>query len=827
MLGDYEEEYSEMRRERGAFFSIFWLWKEIIILVPQYFNNSFFWSLVMFRNYLKIVIRIIFRQKVYSFINISGLAVGLASCILIMLWVQHELSFDSFHENLEQIHMVYNHETYSNGEESYFAQSVMPLADVLKEEYPEFEKVTRIMRKRETIGIGDRSFRENDIILADPEFFDVFSFPIKLGDKVTPLNNKHSIILSESKAEKYFGNENPIGKILTLGNETDYIVTAVTEDLPTNSFIEFEFILPFENIRDSERDYDNWRNWSMYYFVKVQPNSDVELIKSKLKNVYEGRTKSDDTYASLIPMSKVHFYTNHMLGMGNKGEIKYVYIFSIIASFLLLTACINFMNLSTARSAKRAREVGLRKTVGANRKTIIGQFYGESLFIVFLSLLLSIVLAYLTLPYFSDLTAKNLKFSSIFTPEIILIIFSIFLLTGIVAGSYPAIFLSSFKPVNVLRGTFKGGASNSVFRKALVSFQFILVISLIVGSITVNEQLGYIRQKNLGFNKEQKICIPLNKGMHRDLHPFINKLRNKPEIKEITMASDLPSDVKMSFDLNDWEGRTGDEQFLSSILYTDVNFANCFDLKMIEGRYFSKDYLSDSSEAIIVNETFLKYAGMENAIGKKVLDLKIVGVVQDFHFRSLHEKIHPLVLFLFPDYNDLIISVNSINLDSTLEMIKSEWALHAKGTPFEFSFLDEKIDRLYKTDERIEATVNVFTFMILFVGAIGLFGLSSYTAEQRRKEIGVRKVLGASIPGLFALMIREYAKWVLLANIIAWPISYYFMSGWLENFAYRIAVPLMVFPLAGIAALLVAVISVGYQSITAAITNPINSIKYE
>jgi len=831
MVGDYEEEYLEVKRERGAFHAIFWLWKEIIYLIPNYFNNSFFWSLVMLRNYLKIALRIIMRQKVYSFINISGLAVGLASCILIMLWVQNELSFDRFHEKSENTYIIYNYETYSDGADDYWAQSPAPLKENLKKDFPEFSEIVRIRRNGAVLRYNDKVFKESNLQFVDAGFFSLFSFKLIQGDQERCLLDPHSIVLTEKMAEKYFGTENPIGKIVRLNDELNLTVTGVAEECPSNSSIKFEFLVPFVTLKQLGNDLESWGNWGYFYYVNIDENVNKAELKEKIhhyyKQVFANQRDSNPPYTSFMPFKDAYLYSSHILGGWIKGDVTYIYIFSAIALFILLTACINFMNLATARSVNRAREVGLRKVVGAKRINVISQFYGESSFVALLSLILSFGIVAISLPFFNDLTSKELSFNMILKPNILIVLFITFTITSIISGSYPAIFLSSFQPVKVLKGSLKAGAGNSLFRKVLVSLQFVLTIGLIIGAIVINQQLRFVRTQNMGFEKEHLITISIPRNVRSSLEALKNEFSQLTGVKNMTFTSSFPSGGMSSSSGFDWEGRTADEEINCFILQTDKEYAKTFGLEIVDGRFFSEEFTADSVGSLVVNETFVKATGMENPLGKMVAGDRLVGIVKDYHFQSLHEPIAPLMIANVEDYDFIVLKLHPTSILNTIAGLEAIWKEKTNDSPFEYEFLDERINNMYKNDEKVEATINVFTILILFVASLGLFGLSSFTAEQRRKEVGIRKVMGASVSGLFFLMVRDYAKWIVLANVIAWPTAYFLMSKWLEGFAYRIDIPLIVFPLAGLLALLIAVFSVGYQSISAATSNPIDSIKYE
>ncbi len=486
------------------------------------------------------------------------------------------------------------------------------------------------------------------------------------------------------------------------------------------------------------------------------------------------------------------------------------------------------MNLSTARSGKRAREVGLRKAIGAGRREIIFQFYNESIFMSIIALVFAVVMALILLPSFNSISGKDLDFNLFNNASIVLILIGTTLITGLISGSYPAFFLSAFQPVKVLSGNISSGKRGNLFRKVLVSFQFILTISLIIGTVIINNQLHFIRNQKLGYDKEQILCIPLKGDLNEKTDLLKNEIIKNGDVIDASAVSYPPSRVRASFIVDQWEGKNPDEQFLSHLLYSDYELENTLNFKMEEGRYYSKEFVTDTSEGIVINEAAVKVMGIKDPLGKKYMGRKIIGVIKDFNFRSLHSKISPLTVIFQPNrYNFLLLKIKSKDVAGTVNRINETWASLVPQFPFEFDFLDDKIDAEYKTDYRIEEIINAFTFLIIFIACLGLFGLASYTAEQRTKEIGIRKVLGSSITNIVILLTKEFSKWILIANIIAWPVAYLAMESWLERFAYRADLNLWIFILSGGIALTIAILTVSYQAIKAALANPVDSLKYE
>lgn len=782
----------------------------------------------MLRNYLLTALRNIRKNKGYVFINISGLSVGMACFIFILLWVQDELSYDTFHTNTNNLYRVVDYEQYSNGEEFRFAVNAPDLAGILKQKYPEIEEVVRYtLRGERVVQYGEKRFTEERLTFTDPSFLEIFSFPLKEGDKENVLEDPHSLVITEEIAQKYFGNDNPIGKTLRIDNNVDFHVTGILKNIPSNSHLQFDFIAPFKTIKEFGYPTEGWNSYYLGTYVLLKDNSDAVELSKKIKNLVPEYDENAIVELSLQPVKDIHLYSSDFMETG-QGDIQYVYIFSLIAGFVLLTACINFMNLSTARSGKRAKEVGLRKSVGAGRRELIFQFYNESMFMSFIALILALIIVVIFMPLFNSISGKELELSIVKNFSIFMMLIATAVITGLISGSYPAFFLSAFQPVKVLSGNLSSGKRGNLFRKVLVSFQFVLTISLIIGTVVINKQLHFIRNQKLGYDKEQLISIPLKGDLGEKTDRLRNELVRNKDVVNVSAVSYLPSRVRASFIVDNWEGHNPDEQFLSHLLYSDYELENTLNFEMAEGRYYSKEFVTDTSDGIVINQAAVKVMGMENPIGKSYLGRKIIGVIKDFHFRSLHTKIGPLTVVFQPsNYNFLLVKVKSTNMTTTLDDINKTWTYVAPQFPFEFDFLDANIDAEYKSDYRIEDIINSFTALIIFIACLGLLGLASYTAEQRTKEIGIRKVLGSSISSIIILLTKEFSKWILIANIIAWPVAYFAMRSWLERFAYRTDLDLWIFLSSGVIALVVAVLTVSYQAIKAALANPVKSLRVE
>lgn len=782
----------------------------------------------MFRNYILVTIRSLFRNKIYSLTSITGLAVGMTSFILISLWVNDELSYDRFHEKTNSLYRIVDYEKYSSGEEVNFSQNSALLGPILKSNYPEILSFTRYRRGHsQVVDYKEKSFNQDGIVFADPSLFDLFSFRVAQGNKETILSDPFSIAITEEMADKYFGNEDPIGKTIQLDKRLDFTVSAIINNSPSNSHLQFNFIVPFTTIKEFGEDIDTWRSWAYATYILLDKKADYLKVSDKIKNVIIENEEASIATISLQPITDIHLNSSHIWGLGGEGEMKYVYIFSIIAVFILLTACFNFMNLATARSSKRAKEVGLRKVIGAQRKEIILQFLLESLLISSISMVLSGFAISILLPTFNEFSLKEIQFTLLGNLHLIIFILGVVLSTGVISGLYPALFLSSFQPVNVLKGVFKTGRQGSSFRRILVTVQFILTISLIFGTLVINRQLNFIRNQKLGFNKDNVVSIDLPNNLQPKAELIKNEFKQNSEFLKISAATTAPNRVGYSRIFSEWDGNHPDEQFLAHFLSADENYLSLFDMKIKEGRFFLKEFSSDNS-AIVINEAAAKVMGMDEPIGKILEGSEIIGVIKDYHFQSLHDKINPQIFYYNAENAKcLLIKLSSDNISKSLMALQKSWTSINPGYPMEFQFVDEHQEQMYMAETRVEKIINIFTFLALFIACLGLFGLTSFVSEQRTKEIGVRKVLGASILGILLLLNKEFTKWILFSNLIAWPVAYFGMSKWLHSFAYRIEINWWFFAVSGAVALSLSLMTVSVQTIKAALANPVESLRNE
>jgi len=763
--------------------------------------------------------------------------VGLACCILILLWVQDELSYDRFHVHADNLYRTVT--IYQKTEPAtHYWPVCAPLAPALKEDYPEIIKATRFTRLRrgQLIKYGDKSLLETQICLTDPDFFEMFTFPLAQGDPSSALSDPNSLIITEQMATKYFGSEDPLGKTLNINNEYDFTVTGIMKNVPHTSHLQFDFLLPFIRIEDFEKNWavlDNWTLGGYATYVLLQKETSLQELNRKIRDYIPKHAARSKDFLYLQPLKDIHLYSSHIqFGIEGQGNIKYVYIFSVVALFVLVIACINFMNLATARSSNRAKEVGLRKVVGARRPQLMGQFFCESVLTALLSLILAVVLVELFLPAFRNLSGKPLESGFSGNINILLAIVIMALITGFISGTYPALFLSSLRPVKVFKGMLKTEGRGYLFRKILVVSQFSLSILLIICTVLVSSQVDFMRNRKLGLDKEQVVYLPIRSELVRKYDPLKIELLKSAGVRNVAASSNIPSyGVILTLDYITWEGKDPKDPKVLNLTSTGYDFIETLNMEMIEGRSFSEEYPSDEN-AVVINETAQKIIGMENPVGKRLMlgdtELPIIGIVKDYHFRSLHSEIEPLLLVNDPSlYRYILIKLDSGDIPSALANIDNTWKTFFPDTPFEYHFLDEAYDNLYRTEQRMGTLFNYFTGLAIFISCLGLFGLASFMAEKRTKEIGIRKILGASVSGVVILLNREFIKWILIANIIASPVAYYAMSKWLQGFAYRINMEVWIFALAALAALAIAVVTVSYQSVRAATANPADSLRYE
>ena len=784
----------------------------------------------MFKHYFKTAIRTIQRQRGYSAIHIFGLTIGITCSLFIFLWVQDEFSYDRFHKNLSRLYRVTT-ETQVGDQTLHGAVTSAPLAHALKVNVPEVVHATRYGRGHWQVRFGEKRFMERAISFVDPDFLQMFSFPLIHGDPDLVLNDPYSILLTTAMVNKYFGDEDPMGKVMRINNQWDCKVTGIVKQVPSNSSLQFDFLMPFEFLRNRE-DIDFWGAWRYYTFIMLQNASSVEETSQKTITIFHEHEKDERSNPMLQPYGHMHFQSDYLYDTAGTGDLKVVGLFSGLAIFILMIACINFINLTTARSGVRAREVGLRKVVGAQRGDLIKQFFGESMIITWLSLILAVLLVHLCLPWFNGISGKLISLNIFRNPLILWGLIGIVCITGGLSGSYPAIFLSAFQPIHVLKDARGRRPKKSLLRRVLVIFQFALTIMMIVSTIVVKKQVTYMQNKPLGFDKDQVIHLPVRGNVLKSYEAMKRMLLYDPNVLNVTASFQLPFNIGSSPGEMDWEGRDPQKEIRINAGLIDFDYFQTLGMEIVEGRPFSREYSTDATEAYIVNESAVKAMGMKSPIGKRFefwdTPGRIIGVVRDFHSLSLREQINPVVLKL-TDYwfNHVLIRIRGARLSEALDAIQKVWAEINPDYDFEYHFLDETIDRLYKSEQRIGQIVSYFTVIAIIIACLGLLGLVSFITEQRRKEVGIRKVLGSSVVGILILLTKEFVKWVLISNLIALPIAFLVMDRFLQNYAYRISIGFDILVFSGLIALAIAIFTVAFQAIKAASTNPVDSLRYE
>ena len=843
VAGDYEELYTEIFQYKGKSKALIWYWIQILKSIWAGLSFNLWWSVTMFRSYLTVAVRHLKRHKIYSFINISGLAIGIACCVLILMWINDEVRYDRFHDFSKDLYRVVNDLDYGPVSQISIG-SAYPLGPAMKEDIPEVRDIARILpTRRLLVAFGEKRYYEENFIFADPSLFSMFTFPFVKGDYRTALEQPSSIVITQEMAYKYFGLDDPIGKRIQTQNQNDYIVTGVVEDVPVNSHLQFDFVASLERaVAMGGRTH--WTGWLYTTYVWLHPNTSYEAVNIKLESWIETKDSEAARYY-LQPLSDIHLY-----GLVGEGMGRPLSFFSILAFFILIIACINYMNLATARAGTRAKEIGLRKVVGAKKTNILKQFLSESVLFAFFALLISIVLVGLFLPVFNQIAGKELSLNLIENKFLLFGILGVTLLAGILAGSYPAFFVSSFEPDRIFKGTLsakKIGASRAYLRKGLVIFQFVLTIVLLVSTVTVYKQMDFINNRRLGFDKDHLIYMQLrSEGNLWDQYDaqtvwskyksLQNELRQNPDILEVSAATCLPfGNMGSEFGGLDWEGKDEEFQVTMYHMAVDSKFFTTFGLELMDGRFLSEEFVSDSSN-FILNEAAVKVAGLESPVGKRfqLLDKSgvVAGVIKDFHFTSLHNRIEPLILHLMPyQYwmyrNYVFVRIRADKAPQTLASLKQTWNRIIPEFPFEFTFIDETIDTRYRVEQRLEKILRIFTVLAIAISCFGLFGLISFSAQQRTKEIGIRKILGAPMNSVVRLLSREFIILVLWANIVAWPIAYIVMMKWLNNFAYKTGIGIKTFVFSGLAAMVITILTVGVQSVRAALSNPVDSLRYE
>jgi putative ABC transport system permease protein len=799
----------------------------------------------MLKNYLKVAVRNLARYKGYAFINIMGLAVGIAASVLIFLYIADELSFDRFHENADRIYRITA--DWSNKGDSRIHQLGTPhvLAKTIREKYPQVQALTQITGPLGDVVLKyrDQAFKETDVFAADDSFFDVLTFPLVKGNPKSALRAPNTVVLSETLAAKCFGKEDPLDKtieIQVVGQRIPHKVTGITRDVPRNSHFRFEMLVSLVTLYPTPSM--GWTSNNYATYLLLSEGVTEVLMEEKLVEIdkfyFEGGRQHIPWIWTLEPITRIHLYSDLVTGNQPNGSIAYVRLFTFVAVLILVIAGINFVNLATARSSRRAREVGIRKVVGSLRSQLIGQFLGESILTSLVALAVGVGLIQAALPFYRNLTGRNLSLSYFTNPLVIPGLLALSLFVGFLAGLYPAFFLSSFKQTEVLKGSRFGGRNRGALalRNGLVVFQFAMSVLLIIGSLVIAKQLDFIKNQRLGFDKDHVVAVHNAGNLGPQLAVYSDRLKQHSDILGVTAAGALPGQGTSNWGIG-VEGIETDRPMNMNFMTCDQDFAEVLNIRMIEGRFMSRDYPSDV-DAAVINRKAAEYFGIPEPVGKKIRiwwtkkNMTIIGIIDDFHFESLHRDVRPMGYILPEAINSnrkpyLLAKIHSERTTAVLSYIEKTWASMASGLPFEFSFLDEKIDSLYQNDNRAGKIVSLFSILAIFVSCLGLFGLAAFVTEQRTKEIGIRKILGARLSTILWLLTGQFVKWVVVANLIAWPVGYLVMNRWLQGFAFRTSLTAWLFLASALAAVAIAILTVSAQVLRAAQANPADSLRYE
>lgn len=803
----------------------------------------------MIKNYLKVAIRNIIKHKGFSTINIVGLAIGIACSIFIMIFVVHELSYDKFHEKADRIYRIAVRASVGDTKIRQTYSSSATFKKLL-EDFPEIEKGVKFLNLGRTpVKLGETTFYESRFFAVDSTFFDVFTFPLIHGNPETALSDPNSMVVSENTALKYFGSTDVVGKILRAdfsygAGSIDFEITGVSKNVSANSHFHYDLLASSSTFPTFIND-PGWSSNNFITYVVLKEGTKAEWFNERLKEFtrrHMGGERFDAWVAKgnyweyfLQPITEIHLNSDLNGEFEANGNETYVYIFSAISIIILLIACINFMNLSTAKSSLRAKEVGMRKVVGSGRSQLVFQFLSESIVLSYIALAIGVAIVIILLPSYKNLIGRQLDIHYFNNLVVIPSLLALGLMVGVISGSYPAFFLSSFKPITALKEMIIRSKGGSWLRNILVIFQFTISIFLIIGTLAVNQQLKFFQNKKLGFDKEQVLAIRNPGALGNNITPFKEALRKYSSVIDVSGSNTLPG---RSFSNIGFGAEGVDKSFTLNLCVCDYDFLKTLKLDLAQGRFFSRDFSTDSHAAVL-NEKAVELLGWDDPIGKRINnwarnrgDFTVIGVIKDYHYESLHQEIRPQALFLAGGYytnveSYISVRLNTENISETIGYVENTWKDFAPNKPFEYSFLDEDYDNLYMNEQQTRKLFSIFSFLAIFIACLGLFGLASFIADRRTKEIGIRKVLGASVPGIVQILNKSFVRWVLLANLIAWPVAWFVMNRWLQNFAYRIELGWWMFVLAAVLALVIALITVSFQSVKAALKNPVDSLRYE
>lgn len=786
----------------------------------------------MLQNYIKITLRNLLKYKAFSIINLLGLTVGLASFLLIAIWIQDEKSYDQFHEFSDRLYLVLGNHAYSDGQ--IFTQAAAPglLGKTLKEEIPEITYANTMDNWTNALLSFENKHLKEEGRYVSEDFLKMFTFPLVQGDKETALSSPNGIVISQTVADKFFPNANPIGKTLKVANRLEHQITGVMKDFPSNSIFDFEFLLPLGGFLERNAWARQWENNGLHTYVMLEENADVAAVNAKIKDIVVEHGAQENVELFLQALPDIYLKTDYKNGQyQGGGRITYVRLFGLIGLLLLAIAAINFMNLSSARATIRAKEVGIRKVVGAGRRILSLQFLGEAIIMCTIALGFALLMVQLVLPWFNNFTSKNIVFP-FENPITWLVLGSIVLITGLLSGSYPAFIISAFQPSAVLKGQLTHSTKGVLLRKVLVISQFSIAVFLIMGMIVIQKQLNFLQTKNIGYDKEQLLLITMNNELRQKYPSLKTKLLNLPAISAVSASHSNPTSFMNASDNFSWEGKNPNESY--SIVYETVkpDYISTIGAELLEGRDFSIEHPSDSMN-FIINESSAKLMGLKAPIvGQQIENFsgkgQIVGVVKDFHFTSLKAPVEPLVLTMnSPFVWTLYARINSEQTSDVLRQAEKICKTYSPTSPFEYEFADAAYQKLYENEKIISQLSSLFAFLAIFISCLGLFGLATFTTERRIKEIGIRRVLGASVAGIVRLLSKDFLQPVFIALLLATPLAWHFMKTWLNDFAYHIHIEWWMFAMTGVLAVSVAFLTVGFQSIKAALSNPVDSLKNE
>jgi len=845
IIEDFEETFLEIQNSEGSFRAKCWYWSNTLKSTVGYLKLIVSWRFTMIMNHLKIAYRNFIRQKLFSFINIASLTVGITCGMLILFFIRYELSYDRYHEDAQDIYRaVREHQ----GESTWYNSSEHPLADSLKQDFPEVLKATRVKRNDEVgvVEYSSKRFYEEKIYFVDQDFLEIFTFSLLAGNVSTALVDPFSVLITQAMADKYFSNEEPLGKVIQINEwysekKQNYEIKGILQNIPENSHFAFDFLLSYNSLYSLKRGgRDSVETWSYFEpktYIKLASFVNPKDLEGKFPaflRKYKGEEAASERI-HLQPLTDIHLGGNLRFELETNSDMRIIYMFSAIAFFIVFIACLNYINLSVARSTKRAIEVGVRKVVGANKRQLIRQFLTESVAFSILALLISFILVDLVWKSFGSLIGRELMSNPFGNLGMVLVFLGIAVIIGFFSGSYPAFFISSFQPIQIIKGTLRIGSRNSaLFRNSLVVVQFAVSIILIICTIMIQNQLSYIRNRNLGFDKDQIITVyTLDGNLKRNPEPFKKELIEYPNILGVTSSLDLPTTIRRTSSL-EWIDKGEERKSEFYFTFVDSDYFNVYDMEILEGRIFSENFPTDKKQCVVINETASRNLGWENPIGKRLkshgIEWTVIGVVKDFHFKSLHSEIEPVIFTALNTTRRLdyfSIKVSPVDIPSTIGFIQQKWEKFSPEFPFQYIFLDERIDRVYKAEQRLGKSFNIFTMISLLLACMGLIGLASFISEQKRKEISVRKILGADFKSIIFLIANEYLKCIAVAIVIAWPIGYFVMSRWLKNFVYRTSFGVEIFILSGLLAFIFTLMTVSYQSIKAALANPVDTLRYE